>query len=318
MRYGFYLPTRGPLATPESLEQLVQRAEALGFSSVVIADHIVQPVTIESKYPYTVSGAFSGTGDSLEQLALMAYIAAKTSKLRLITSVMIVPHRNPLVTAKSLATIDVLSGGRVTVGVGVGWLREEFAALHAPDFDRRGAVTNEYLRIFKTVWTQAPASFTGEFYAFGEIWCLPQPVQKPHPPIWIGGESPAAIRRAARYGDGWHPIGANPLYPLGPRELRAKLLELHRLAEAAGRDPSSLAISYKDPQFDVNSTTPEPQADGQRRPFSGPPEQILADIETYAALGVGELIVDFRGGSVEERVAGMQRFAELVGIKAGA
>ena len=235
MRYGFYLPTRGPLATPESLEQLVQRAEALGFSSVVIADHIVQPVTIESKYPYTVSGAFSGTGDSLEQLALMAYIAAKTSKLRLITSVMIVPHRNPLVTAKSLATIDVLSGGRVTVGVGVGWLREEFAALHAPDFDRRGAVTNEYLRIFKTVWTQAPASFTGEFYAFGEIWCLPQPVQKPHPPIVLGGAFPWAARRAVRYGDGWYPNAASG----DPEEY---LPAFRRMAAEKGREPLPVRI----------------------------------------------------------------------------
>jgi probable F420-dependent oxidoreductase len=183
MRYGFYLPTRGQTATPEALEALVQRGEALGFTSVMIADHLVFPVTIKSKYPYTVSGAFPGQGDVLDQLSLMAFVAAKTSRLRLVSSVMIVPYRNPVLTAKALATIDVLSKGRVTVGVGVGWMREEFEALGAPDFDRRGAVTDEYLRIFKTLWTESPASFAGRFYRFDALRCQPQPVQKPHPPI---------------------------------------------------------------------------------------------------------------------------------------
>src|SRR5438552_6690574 len=121
----------------------------------------------------------------------MSFVAAKSTRLRLITSVMILPHRNPVLTAKMLATIDVLSRGRVTVGVGVGWLREEFAALQAPGFERRGAVTDEYLRIFKTLWTQSPASFKGEFYSFDGIRCLPQPLQKPHPPLWIGGHTRA-------------------------------------------------------------------------------------------------------------------------------
>src|SRR5882762_3737508 len=129
MRYGFYLPTRGQTATPEALEAIVTRGEALGFASVMIADHLVFPVEIKSRYPYTVSGVFPGQGDALDQLSLMAFVAAKTSRLRLVTSVMIVPYRNPVVTAKALATIDVLSKGRVTVGVGVGWLREEFEAL---------------------------------------------------------------------------------------------------------------------------------------------------------------------------------------------
>ncbi len=131
MRYGFYLPTRGRSAEPDALEALVERGEALGFHSTVIADHVVFPVAIASKYPYTVSGEFPGGGDALEQLTLMSFVAAKSTRLRLITSVMILPHRNPVLTAKMLATIDVLSKGRVTVGVGVGWLREEFAALTA-------------------------------------------------------------------------------------------------------------------------------------------------------------------------------------------
>jgi len=309
MRYGFYLPTRGQTASPEALETLVTRAEALGFSSVVIADHIVFPVTITSKYPYTVSGAFPGQGDALEQLSLMAFVAGKSRTLRLISSVMILPHRNPVVTAKMLATIDVLSRGRVTVGVGVGWLREEFEALGAQSFDRRGAVSDEYLRIFKTLWTQDPASFRGEFYCFESVRCLPHPVQKPHPPIWVGGHSKVALRRVARLGDGWHPVGANPAVPLRPAELRASLDELYRLTEAEKRDPSKLTISYKAPLYDTGQGV---DGGAERRPFSGSQQEITDDIATYARLGVSELIFDFRSESLPESLERMERFAPLM------
>jgi probable F420-dependent oxidoreductase len=310
MRYGFYLPTRGRAATPEALQMLVTRAEALGFHSVVIADHVVFPVRIASKYPYTVSGAFPGTGDTLEQLTLAAFIAAQTRRLRLVTSVMILPHRPPVLAAKMLATVDVLSGGRLTVGVGVGWLREEFEALGAPDFDRRGAASDEILTIFKTLWMGAPASFSGEFFRFDEVRCLPAPVQKPHPPIWIGGHSRAALRRAARHGDGWHPVGANPASMLGPAELRERIAELRRLTEAEGRDPGTLTIAYKAPLYDVELGGEA----GSRRPFSGPDDQVRDDIATYAALGVHELIFDFRSEEVARSLERMERFAKLTGL----
>ncbi|HUP34006.1 MAG TPA: LLM class F420-dependent oxidoreductase [Candidatus Limnocylindria bacterium] len=309
MRYGFYLPTRGQTASPESLESLVARAEGLGFSSVVIADHIVFPVTIKSKYPYTVSGAFPGQGDALEQLSLMAFVAGKSRALRLISSVMILPYRNPMVTAKMLATIDVLSGGRVTVGVGVGWLREEFEALGAPDFDRRGAVSDEYLRVFKALWTQDPASYHGEFYRFDSVRCLPHPVQKPHPPIWVGGHSKAALRRVARLGDGWHPVGANPAVPLRPPELRALLDELRRLTEAEGRDSSQLTISYKAPIYDSGRGV---EGGAERRPFSGSQQAIVDDVATFAGLGVSDLIFDFRSESLAESLERMERFAPIL------
>ena len=313
MRYGFYLPTRGQTATPEALQALVERAEALGFDSVVIADHLVFPVDIHSKYPYTVGGVFPGHGDALDQLTLMAYIAAKTTSLRLITSVMILPHRNPVVTAKVLATIDVLSRGRVTVGVGVGWLREEFEALGAPDFAQRGAVSNEYLEIFKTLWTQDPATFEGQFYRFKALHCLPHPVQKPHPPIWIGGHSRAALRRVARYGDGWHPVGANPAVPLRPHEFRASLDELKRLTEAEGRDFNTLTLSYKAPLYDVTqSGSLEKQVGLERRPFSGTTAQVVDDIGAYANLGVRELIFDFRSETLSESLERMEHFATVI------
>jgi probable F420-dependent oxidoreductase len=313
MRYGFYLPTRGDTARPEALEALVARGEALGFSSVMIADHVVFPTKVESKYPYTADGRFPGQGDALEQLALMAFVAGKTSRLRLVTSVMILPYRNPVFTAKALATIDVLSRGRVTVGVGVGWLREEFRVLGAPDFDRRGSVSDEYIRIFKTLWTTSPASFAGTFYRFTDVQCLPQPVQKPHPPIWIGGHSRAALRRVARLGDGWHPVGANPAVPLGPDELRGSLEELRRLTEAEGRDFGALTISYKAPVYDVDRPVTPGVA---RRPFTGGAEQVRGDIETFARLGVSELIFDFRSERLADSLERMERFAKTLGVGA--
>jgi probable F420-dependent oxidoreductase len=310
VRFGFYLPTRGRTAEPHAIEAMVAHGEALGFSSVVVADHLVFPVTIHSRYPYTVSGAFPGQGDALDQLSLMAFVAGKSRRLRLISSVMILPHRNPVVTAKMLATIDVLSGGRVTVGVGVGWLREEFQALGAPDFDRRGAVSDEYLRIFKTLWTQDPASFRGEFYSFEALRCLPHPTQKPHPPIWVGGHSKVALRRVARLGDGWHPVGATPAVPLRPPEMRASLDELRRLADAERRDFATLTISFKAPLYD-----PGQGVDGgaDRRPFTGSTQAIADDIGIYAGLGVSELIFDFRAETLTESLDRMAHFAPLIG-----
>jgi probable F420-dependent oxidoreductase len=308
MRFGFYLPTRGPLANRADLARFVQAGEAAGFASVMIADHIAFPMEIASKYPYTVDGSFPGQGDSLEQLATMAFIAGVTKRLRLVSSVMILPHRNPVVTAKMLASIDVLSEGRVTVGVGVGWLREEFEALNAPDFDKRGAVSNEFLEIFKALWTDSPATHKGEFYQFEKLRCEPLPLQKPHPPIWIGGHSKPALRRTAKYGDGWHPVGAIAASPIPPDEMRAKLDELKRLTETEGRDFETLTISFKAPLYDTEIK----DVDGKRLSFSGPPEQVVEDIGTYTDLGISELIFDFRTDTIDESIERMDKFSREI------
>jgi probable F420-dependent oxidoreductase len=313
MKFGFYLPTRGHTATPDALETFVTRGEALGLHSVMIADHIVFPTEVRSKYPYTVSGAFPGHGDALEQLTLVAFVAGITKTLRLVTSVMILPYRNPVLTAKMLASVDVLSKGRVTVGVGVGWLREEFEALDAPAFEQRGAVSNEYLEIFKALWTQDPADFAGKFYRFHGLRCLPHPVQKPHPPIWIGGHSRPALRRVAKYGDGWHPVGANPAVPLRPHELQAALDDLKRLVEAEGRNPDAVTIAFKAPLYDVSPAGQFGQQAGrERRTFSGSPEQVVEDIATYGKLGVSELIFDFRSEALNESLERMEQFASVI------
>ncbi len=308
MRYGFYLPTRGELASRAAIAALARTGEAAGFHSAMVADHVVFPVASRSTYPYTVSGEHPSHGDALEQAAILAFVAGITDRLRLVSSVLILPYRNPVLTAKMLATIDVLSDGRLTVGVGVGWLEEEFIALRADDFARRGAVSDEYLQIFRKLWTESPASHAGEFYAFEQIRCEPFPVQRPGPPIWVGGHSRAALRRAARFGDGWHPVGAIAAVPLPPAEMREKLAELRRMTEAAGRDFSALTISYKAPLYDVALPGP----DGGRKPFSGEPGQIAEDIAAFAAIGVHELIFDFRGETLAGSLQRLERFARNV------
>jgi probable F420-dependent oxidoreductase len=274
----------------------------------MIADHIVFPVESDSPYPYTLDGKHPGTGDALETFSILGVVAGATEKLRLVTSVLVLPYRNPVLTAKMVASLDVLSGGRVTLGVGVGWLKEEFEALDSPDFERRGAVTDEWITIFKQLWRQSPASFAGKFYKYSDIRCEPFPLQKPHPPIWVGGHSKAALRRTARHGDGWHPVGAIAASPLPPQEMKAHLQTLKQMTEAEGRDFSKLAISYKAPLYD----TSVPDRDGSRRSFSGTPDEIAGDIRSFAAIGVHELIFDFRGNSIDASVAGLQRFAAEV------
>ncbi len=306
MRFGFYLPTRGPVATPPALTAFAQAGEKLGFDSAMIADHVVFPVKIDSSYPYTTDGSFPGQGDQLEQLMLATYIAAKTEKIRLVTSVMILPHRNPVLTAKMLATIDYLSNGRLTVGAGVGWMREEFEAVDARPFNDRGAVSNEILEIYKKLWTENAPSHQGKYYQFEALYCEPHPVQKPHPPIWIGGHSRPALRRTAKYGDGWHPVGAVDASPLLPHEFQAKMDELYRLTEAEGRDLTKLEISLKAPVYDKNAGT---TASGERRHFTGTDEQIAEDIRLYQGMGVGEMVFDFRAPTLEGCIERMEACA---------
>lgn len=308
MRYGFYLPTRGPLGNPDDISAIAKTGERLGFSSIVFGDHIVFPVEISSPYPYTVDGGFPGVGDALEQLNLMSFIAGITETVRLVNSVMILPHRNPLATAKMLATIDVLSKGRLTVGVGVGWMREEFEALSAPDFDKRGAASNEFLEIFKKCWTQDPVSHDGEFYSFKELRCMPHPVQEPHPPIWVGGHSKAALRRVAKYADGWHPVGATSASPLPPEEFRLLLEALKVMMKSERRNYDDLTISLKAPSYDPGLVP----VGHSRLLFSGAPERIAQDISDYQAMGVHEVIFDFRTPPASRTIENMAYFMKEV------
>lgn len=301
MQYGFTLPGRGPLATPDALAAIARRGEELGYHSVSFGDHIVVPRHISSSYPYTESGEFPGSasGVAMEQLTVLAFLAGQTRTIRLVTSVIIVPHRNPLVAAKVLATLDVLSQGRLIVGVGVGWMREEFEALGVPPFQERGAVTDEYIRAFKELWTSDNPTFEGEYCRFSDITFLPKPVQKPHPPIWVGGESRRAMRRTAQLANGWYPIGSNPQFPMGePEQLAAGLQRLAGYAKEAGRDPAEIEIIYRTHAYELREDGASPtSAAGPRQPFVGRADEIAADIRQYEAMGVGYLILDFARSS---------------------
>ena len=292
MKYGFTLPGRGHLATPERLGIIARKGEEFGFDTLLTGDHILVPKNISSVYPYTEGGEFpgSGSGESMEQITLLSYIAGQTSKIRLVTSVLIVPHRNPLIAAKSLATLDLLSGGRLVVGVGVGWMREEFQALGLPPFEERGAVTDEYIRAFKVLWTEDDPHFQGKYISFDDISFLPKPVQKPHPPIWVGGESRPALRRTAELADGWYPLGSNPTFPMGtPEQLKAGLERLAEYAERFGRDPSTIETIYRTHQFELLKQAAGPD----RLPFVGDADQIAGDIRQYQDMGVTSMIWDF-------------------------
>jgi probable F420-dependent oxidoreductase len=308
MKFGFYLPSNGPTARPEPLAQIAQRGDQLGFYCMVAGDHILVPQEIESTYPYTVGGQFhGGEGEYLEQLTLLTFLAGITQNIRLVPSVMIVPYRNPLLAAKMLATLDVLSQGRLTLGVGVGWMEEEFQVLGAPPFSERGAVTDEYLRAFKELWTSDRPTFNGKYCQFQDINFLPKPVQKPHPPIWVGGHSRPALRRAAELGNGWHPVGAIPAVPLEPEEMAQNIARLHRHAEEVGRDPAELDVSMKAPLYDTATTD-----SGPRRRFAGTSEQMLMDIQAYAEVGVSHLIFDIRGADLNQALERLEWFAQEI------
>ena len=311
MDFGFRIPTRGPFANPADLAAMARRGEELGFAILCVSDHVVIPNTIKSRYPYSEGGEFTGTGECLDQLTLLSFLAGVTSKARLLTSVMVLPHRPPVLTAKMLATVDVLSAGRLIVGCGVGWMKEEFEVLGAPPHAERGAVGNEYIRAFKELWTSDEPSFEGKYSRFDDVTFLPKPVQKPHPPIWIGGESPAALRRAARLGNGWYPIGNNPRYPLGTvAQLSDRVARLRRYAEEAGREPAEIDITYSIPRYDDRHA--QTLADGGRATFTGTPEQVAGDIRSFEELGVRHMTMTFPGETLGEVVEAMERFVSEV------
>ncbi len=321
MEFGFALPSRGPLAKPAILVRLARKAEALGYSCVTVSDHVVLPTRSSAPYPYSPTGEFPGGArqDYLEPLALMAWLLAATRRLRVGTSVLVVPYRNPVVTAKQLATLDVLSGGRVIVGCGAGWWPEEFQALAAPPFTERGAVTDEYIRLMKEVWTRDAPSFAGKHYQLHDVTLFPKPVQKPHPPIWIGGHAPAALRRAGELGDAWHPIGLRPPAGLTPAEYAEKAQQVRAHAARAGRRSEAILLSLRAP-LEIWPARParSGKAEGGSRamlqgsPLRGPAEKVAGDIRAYRRAGVQSFVFDFTEQDPGAMVETMERFAEKV------
>ena len=307
MDFGLHLPASTAGVTAQDLIHFAQRAETLGFYCITVADHVIVPKHISIPYPYTVDGKYPGAGYHLETLTTMSFLAGATHRIRFVTSVMIAPYRNPIITAKMLASLDVLSQGRVIAGLGVGWMKEEFESLQSPPFAERGRVTDEYIRAFRELWTKDNPTFNGKYCSFSEIAFLPKPVQKPTIPIWIGGHSKQAIRRAGELGDGWHPIGGVPTIPLEPEDVQKDLEILAGFAQRAGRNPKNIRVALKGSLFDK-----EKKIAGRRRRFMGSAEEIASDICAYRAVGVDTMIFDVRRSTSSETLERMEWMAKEV------
>jgi len=306
--FGTSMPSRGDMASPANLRTLAQRAESLGFDSAWVSDHIILPRSVDSFYPYAANGVatFRPDEDYYEPLAALNFLAGCTQKIRLGTHVLILPYRNPVLTAKMISTLDVLSEGRFILGAGVGWMEEEFKALGLDTFAQRGAVTDEYIQLFKELWTKDNPEFQGEHYRLSESGFQPKPVQKPHPPIWIGGHTNPAIRRAAKYGDGWMPIGLRPPAILEPEELAEKIARLRRLTMEAGRPEDAVSLCFS------TGVTFDDSPGATRRMMSGRAEQIAADLRQYQDLGIRNFILGFPGDSVAAVDEAMEQFSKQV------
>jgi probable F420-dependent oxidoreductase len=238
MQIGLFAPAASPAGTPEYLHALATAAEGCGFHSLWVAEHVVLFDDYASRYPYAADGRIPAGGEIgfLDPFDTLAFLAASTTRIRLGTGICLVPQRNPVYTAKQAATIDWLSRGRFDFGVGVGWLAEEFRALGVP-FERRGARTREYLEVMQRLWCDPVSSYSGTFYELPACRQYPKPVQRPHPPIWFGGESDPALRRVAEQGQGWYP------FSLEPDALAERLGTLDRLLARRGRSRRDVHVA---------------------------------------------------------------------------
>ncbi|MDE2581333.1 MAG: TIGR03619 family F420-dependent LLM class oxidoreductase [Rhodospirillales bacterium] len=313
MQIGFNLPNSGKLTAPGTLARIAREGEALGYDYLTLTDHVVLPDLAAPGYPYSESGEFLSGDPTVrhELLTGMAWVAAKTERIRLVAAVLVVPHRPAVLAAKMLATIDVLSGGRLTVGVGAGWLKAEFDAVVTTPFAARGAVTDEYLAAFLALWTQDRPRFEGAYTRFADLVLAPKPVQQPHPPIWVGGESPPALRRAARFGQAWYPIGTNRAHPFDtlPR-LAAGIERLRRLTAEAGRDPQAVSVAYRVKR--LGADVPPRGSDGERRLFSGGEADALRDLRDLAGLGVSAVDVEIARDDAEASLRELRRLRALL------
>ena len=281
MEFGCHLPVFGRAATRAGLLTFARDMERLGYESLWASDHIVIPHTIRSRYPYSDTGQFPLAADAtfLEPLTALAMVAGVTERVKLGTTVLVLPHRHPVLAAKMLATLDHLSGGRVILGAGVGWMREEIELLGAP-FDARGAWSDEAIRIMRACWRDERTRFHGRFFSFDDIGCFPKPMRGDIP-IWMGGHSKPALRRIVALADGWHaafPTAAG--LESGLAELRAECARQKRRFE-------ELAITLR-AGLAIRTSAGGPD----RKALQGTPEEIVADLKAFKALGVSHVLME--------------------------
>jgi probable F420-dependent oxidoreductase len=299
MEFGICIPHYGkPLHVPMILDT-VRRAEALGFDSVWVTDHILVPQTLDIIY----------RDHMLEPLALLNYVAAITTRVKIGTSVIILPYRNPVVLAKMLATTDQLSAGRLIVGAAVGWMEPEFAALRAP-FAERGPFSDECLRLMKLLWTQEKVSYDGRYFSFQDMQASPRPLQQPHPPIWVGGNSARARRRAAELADGWH-ASSMPLEALkhGVADLHDKWARQGRSAEPMLS--MRIACAIEGVSREILHYPPRPGRES-RDSLTGSVSAIVDRLGVYQELGIQHLALEMSTQSHEATLASFEAFVSRI------
>ena len=303
-QFGLDVGIYGPLAEPETITTLARFAEDAGFQSIWLADHVVFPAKFTSKYPFSANGDFPAptTDPLLEPIAAMGVLVGATKRIRIGTAVLIIPYRNPVLLARMLITIDQFSGGRVILGAGVGWLKEEFEALNTTDFALRGKVTDEYLEIFKALSAGGEVGYQGETYSFEPVHSVPGSVQRPHPPVLIGGVSDPALRRVAR-NDGWLAVA------LGAKEMPERIAALKRICDEQGRKFDALEMVYK---IFINPGEPKIGPFGSRDMGSGSEAQIVDDLKSILGAGFESIIVRYRGDSAAVQMEQMERFASEI------
>jgi len=304
MKLGVFLPVSGRAAVPEVLMDAARQAETLGFDSVWAAERLVNPWVMTTTYPYSANQQWFVPPDSpfLEPLTCLAFLSGVTERVSLGISVAVLPYRHPLYTARVATSIDTLSKGRLILGVGIGWMVEEFEALGVP-FKARARMSEEQLQIFGLLWKEERPRFEGRYYRFDEVAVSPRPIQKPRFPIWIGGESEAAQRRAAKYGDAWFSY----FVKITPQELGARFANVRKLAVEAGRDPAEVHFCCCRP-IDITSQ-PVPQEEDS---LTGSPEQLAAALQRFQDIGVEHMALQFIVGRWPERREKIERFAKEV------
>lgn len=304
MNIGLSIPR---LPDASGIRRFVRRAEELGFESALAGDHILLPTGGTNQYPYTADGSFSRPADEpfLETMTLLGYLAACTETIKLGSTVIILPYRNPLVQAKMFASLDVLTGGRMICGVGVGWLEKEFDTLGVP-YAERGPMSDEFLQIFQVLWTQANPEFHGKYYDIEGIQFYPKPVQQPRIPIWVGGHSRPALRRAAQYGDCWHTTRQTPDF------VAQNLPYLRAQAERAGRDPAAISISLKRSLHFTDLEATEEDSVRTGGVVIATTREVIEDLYYCRELGIDQLTYDFRVEGLEAGIRVMEHLAAEV------
>ncbi len=288
MRYGVAIPHANNFATADAIRAMARAVEDLGFDSIWVSDHVIVPEG---------SGYIPEFMD--EPLAVLSYLAAETKHVTIGTSVLIVPYRDPVFTAKFLSTVDYLSNGRLVVGVGAGWLEPEFDALGVP-FEERGPRTDEYLRVFKNLWETETSSFDGKWKQYSRMRMFPKggANRRGSIPIWVGGNGTASLRRAGEIGDGWHPIN------LGPADFPAAIAEYRKQCQRFGCEPGPVCLRH----MPGGRTKP----DGGRWPLTGTPDEQAADLRAYQEAGLDEFMLSIPARTLDDLFSQLRRFMREV------